>query len=233
MACALPHPLISAITNRHLLSDRDDEACERLVEWSAAVARAGVDVLQIRERGLADAALARLVRGVLAATAGCPVRVLVNDRTDVAIAAGAAGVHLPSSAPPAATVRRLAPDGFVIGRSVHAGDDVSALERDGGCDYLTFGTVFRSTSKPDDQRPAGVESLRRVCAATSLPVLAIGGVTVALAAEAAGAGAAGVAAIGLFLDLWRPGTPADDRTGRLAATVAALRASFASVGRDA
>jgi thiamine-phosphate pyrophosphorylase len=230
MTAPLPRPLISAITSRRLLSKRDGEACERLVEWSAAVARAGVDILQIRERGLDDASLARLVRNVLAAAAGSRVKVLVNDRTDIALATGAAGVHLPSSAFPAAAVRLIAPDGFLVGRSVHAGDDLAALERAGGCDYLTFGTVFPSTSKPADHRTAGVEELRRACAATSLPVLAIGGVTVPLAAEAARAGAAGVAAIGLFLDGWRPescpdGTN-DGRAARLADTVTALRTTF-------
>jgi thiamine-phosphate pyrophosphorylase len=231
MTASFPQPLISAISNRRLLSDRDGQACERLVAWSAAVARAGIDILQIRERGLDDASLARLVRDVLAAAAGSRVKVLVNDRTDIALATGAAGVHLPSSALPAAAVRRIAPDGFLIGRSVHVGDDLAALERAGGCDYLTFGTVFPSTSKPAGHEPAGVEGLRRACAATSLPVLAIGGVTSPRAAQAAGAGAAGVAAIGLFLDSWRPGRPTgstdDGRAAQLADTVTALRATFA------
>jgi thiamine-phosphate pyrophosphorylase len=240
MIAVLPRPLVAAVSNRRLLSERDDEACEQLVEWSAAIGRADVDILQIRERGLDDGSLARLVCHVLGATAGTRVRVLVNERTDIALATGAAGVHLPSSAPAAATVRRIAPTGFLIGRSVHAGDDVAALERAGGCDYLTFGTVFSSTSKPADHRPAGVGELRRVCAATSLPVLAIGGVTVTLAAQAAGAGAAGVAAIGLFLDPWRPersspGVARGDNEGgaaRLASTVAALRAACTSATRE-
>ena len=164
------------------------------------------------------------MRGVLSAVSGTGVRVVVNDRIDVAIAAGAAGVHLPSSAPAAARVRRLVPSGFLIGRSVHAGDDLGALERAGGCDYLTFGTVFRSAGKPPDHRPAGIESLRRAGAATRLPVLAIGGITVAVAAEVTGAGAAGVAAIGLFLDSWRPGAHGEGPAAQLAAVVAALRA---------
>jgi thiamine-phosphate pyrophosphorylase len=228
-----PEPLISAVTNRRLLGERDPEACARLLEWSAAVARAGVDILQIRERGLDDGSLARLVRGVVAATAGSGARVLVNDRPDIAVAAGAAGVHLSSSGPPAAAVRRIAPDGFVIGRSVHAGDDLAALERDGGCDYLMFGTVFPSASKPADHHIAGVEELRRACAATSLPVLAIGGITVPLAARAARAGAAGVAAIGLFLEPWDVGQRDDERATRLAHAVAALRATFVAAAREA
>ena len=224
MAGPLPRPLISAVSNRRLLGAHDGDACAQLIEWSAAVAGAGVDILQIRERELSDASLAQLVRGVLSAVSGTGVRVVVNDRIDVAIAAGAAGVHLPSSAPAAARVRRLVPSGFLIGRSVHAGDDLGALERAGGCDYLTFGTVFRSGGKPPDHQPAGIESLRRACAATRLPVLAIGGITVAVAAEVTAAGAAGVAAIGLFLDSWRPGAHGEGPAAQLAAVVAALRA---------
>jgi thiamine-phosphate pyrophosphorylase len=224
-------PVISAVTNRRLLSDRDDEACDRLVEWSAAVAKADVDILQIRERGLEAATLARLVRDVLAASAGSRMRVVVNDRIDIALAVSAAGVHLPSAAPSAAVVRRIVSDGFLIGRSVHATDDLAQIERTGGCDYLTFGTVFLSAGKPEGHAVAGVEALGRACAATTLPVLAIGGMTVPLAAEAARAGAAGIAAIGLFLDPWRgPGGPAD-RAARLADTVAALRAAFSAASR--
>ncbi len=155
--------------------------------------------------------------------------VLVNDRVDVALATGAAGVHLPSTAPAVAVVRRLVPDGLLVGRSVHVGDDVREIERQGGCDYLTFGTVFPSAGKPKGHAVAGVEALCRVCASTSLPVLAIGGLTVRLAAEAARAGAAGVAAIGLFADPWRHESRDTDRTQRLVETVATLRAAFAAV----
>lgn len=225
-------PVISAVTNRRLFGNRDDEACDQLVEWSAAVSKADVDVLQIRERGLDDAVLARLVRDVLAGAAGRGMRVLVNDRVDVALATGAAGVHLPSTAPPVAVVRRIVPDVLLVGRSVHAGDDLREIERQGGCDYLTFGTVFPSAGKPKGHAVAGVEALGRVCARTSLPVLAIGGLTVSLAAEAARAGAAGVAAIGLFADPWQSERRDSDRTQRLVETVAALRAAFAALPRN-
>ena len=225
-------PVISAVTNRHLFGSRDDEACDQLVEWSAAVSKADVDVLQIRERGLDDAILARLVRDVLAGAAGSGMRVLVNDRADVALAAGAAGVHLPSTAPAVAVMRRILPDVLLLGRSVHTDDDLREIERQGGCDYLTFGTVFPSAGKPKGHPVAGVEALGRACASTSLPVLAIGGLTVSLAAEAARAGAAGVAAIGLFADSWRNERRDSDRTQRLVETVAALRAAFAVLPRN-
>ena len=98
---------------------------------------------------------------------------------------------------PAARVRAIAPAGFVIGRSVHAAEEAVAVERDGSLDYLLFGTVFATDSKPGIP-PAGVERLAAVCASASLPVLAIGGMTVSSLAMVARTGAAGFAAIGLF-----------------------------------
>lgn len=161
-------------------------------------ARAGVDLIQIRERSLDDRSLLTLVRATIDAAAGTGARVLVNDRLDVAIAAGAAGVHLRGDSMAAADVRRLAPAGFIVGRSVHGVREAEEVERGGGCDYLVFGTVFESASKPAGHAVAGVDALGRVCAAVSLPVLAIGGVTLANAAQVVAAGASGVAAIGLF-----------------------------------
>ncbi len=161
-------------------------------------ARAGVDLIQIRERSLDDRSLLALVRAAIAAAAGTGARVLVNDRLDVAIAAGAAGVHLRGDSMAAAEARRLAPAGFIVGRSVHGVREAEDAERAGGCDYLVFGTVFESASKPAGHAAAGVDALGRVCAAVSLPVLAIGGVTLANAARVVAAGASGVAAIGLF-----------------------------------
>jgi thiamine-phosphate diphosphorylase len=123
--------------------------------------------------------------------------VLVNDRFDVALAAGAHGVHLRSDSFPASRLRTRAPRGFLIGRSVHSVADAVAAAADDGVDYLIFGTVFASGSKPD--RPAaGLRELAAVAGATRLPVLAIGGVTAGTIADVMRAGAAGVAGISMF-----------------------------------
>jgi thiamine-phosphate diphosphorylase len=121
-------------------------------------------------------------------------RVLINDRADVALAAGAHGVHLPSHGLPVAAVRGLA-DHWIVGRSMHDGDNVSAS---GGADYLLFGTVFPSLSKPG-QAAAGIEALQRAVGASPVPVIAIGGITPDRARQCLESGAVGVAAIGLFL----------------------------------
>jgi thiamine-phosphate pyrophosphorylase len=153
--------------------------------------------VQVRERDLDGGPLARLVARCVEAVSGTRTRVLVNDRLDVALAAGAHGVHLRGDSIPASRARAIAPSGFLIGKSVHSVAEVSAVMADGGADYLVFGTVFPSASKPG-QAPAGAAALAGIVAATSLPVLAVGGVTRETARRVAQAGAAGLAAIGLF-----------------------------------
>jgi thiamine-phosphate diphosphorylase len=128
---------------------------------------------------------------------GTRTRVLVNDRVDVALAAAAHGVHLRADSMPAPRIRRIAADSFLIGRSVHSIADVRRAEEEGGVDYLLFGTVFETASKPG-VAAAGDAALREAVSATRLPVLAIGGVTPATLPRVAAAGAAGFAAIGLF-----------------------------------
>lgn len=169
-------------------------------------------MIQIRERQFDDRSLLRFAQEVIEAVRPAGARVLVNDRLDIALASGADGVHLKSDGPSVIDVRRIVPRDFVIGRSVHSDDEATAVESAGGCDYLLYGTVFRSASKPDDHPLAGIDGLRRTCALVSLPVIAIGGVSVARVPEIVAAGAAGIAAISLFAE-----------AGDLAAVTAAVR----------
>lgn len=186
-------PVLCMITDRRRLGPGGDELLVRRV---GAAARAGVHLIQVRERDLDGGPLMRLVQRCVDAVAGTRARILVNDRIDVALAAGAHGVHLRGDSFAASRARVLAPPGFLIGRSVHAVRDATAAMAD-DADYLMFGTVFATTSKPG-QAAAGVEALAGIVEATPLPVLAVGGVTQATAGRVARAGAAGVAAIGLF-----------------------------------
>lgn len=170
-----------------------------LVERAARAAGRGASIIQVRERDLDDRALIDLVKRVVEAVRDAGVRVLVNDRADVAIAAGAAGVHLRGDSSPAARVRAIVPPEFVIGRSVHTLDEIDAVMAGGGCDYLMFGTVFPSAGKPADHPVAGLDGLARACARSTLPVIAIGGMTPEREADVARAGAAGLAAVGWFM----------------------------------
>jgi thiamine-phosphate diphosphorylase len=190
---------------RHFVTDRRrfDLSIDELVARAANAVRAGVDVIQVRERDLPDGQLIALVRRIAGVAAGTGTRVVVNDRADIAIAAGAAGVHLRGDSLPASRVAAFAAahGGFVIGRSVHSLADVDAAVAGGGCDYLLFGTVFPSAGKPGGHPVAGLDALRAVCARSPLPVIAIGGMTAENATLVRDAGAAGFAAVGLFMRL--------------------------------
>lgn len=168
-----------------------------LPDLVARAAAAGVDLVQVRERGLEARELGALVARCRLAVEGSGARLLVNDRLDIALAEGAHGVHLPSGGLAPAAVRVRAGPGFLIGRSVHSVEEAVGVTAEGGPDFLVFGTVFPSRSKPGVE-PAGLAQLSATVAATGLPVLAIGGITEATLRDVAGTGAAGVAAIGFL-----------------------------------
>jgi thiamine-phosphate pyrophosphorylase len=168
------------------------------VAYASEAAEAGIDLLQVREPDLDDVTLLRLVEQICDATRGSSTRVLVNDRVDIALAAGAAGVHLRGSSYPAARARTLLGDAAIVGRSVHEASEAAAVDAAGGLDYLIFGTVFATRSKPEGHRLAGLEGLAAAVRACRRPVLAIGGVREEHIHQIAQTGAAGVAAIALF-----------------------------------
>jgi thiamine-phosphate pyrophosphorylase len=160
----------------------------------------GVDFVQVRERDLEARDLAALVADVVAAARGSRTRVLVNDRVDVALACGADGVHLRADSMPVPAVRRLAPPPFLVGRSIHSADEARLAV---GADYVIAGTVFPTASKPDAHPVLGVAGLAAIVRETAVPVLAIGGITADRVPDVLAAGAAGYAAIGLFIDTVR------------------------------
>jgi thiamine-phosphate pyrophosphorylase len=149
----------------------------------------------VRERDLTTADLADLVSDLVRLRRGTRTRVVVNDRVDVAVACGADGVHLRGDSISADAVRRIAPPGFLVGRSVH---NVNEARTAGPVDYLIAGTIFATASKPAAVL-LGVDALKRVVEAVRVPVLAIGGVSIDHVPAVATTGAAGVAAIGLFI----------------------------------
>ena len=184
-------PLICLVTGDH---GREQQTLELI----AAAVRAGVELIQVREHRFDDRALVALTRRAVDLARDSASRIIVNDRADIALAAGASGVHLRGSSFAAGRVRALAPPGFLIGRSVHTLSEATAVEASGGCDYLLFGTVFASSSKPSNHTIAGLEALRAVCGAVRLPVIAIGGISVETARPVADAGASGIAGISVF-----------------------------------
>lgn len=177
-----------------LVSDRDD------LSLLPALAEAGVDGFQVRAKGVTTRDLVALTRAVLDAVRPYDARVLVNDRLDVALAAGADGVHLGADDLAVADARRLAPE-LIVGATcrTRAGAEAAAAD---GADYAGFGPLFATTSKDGLPAPLGVEALHE--AAGVLPLVAIGGLSAPTAAEARAAGAHGVAVIGA---IWRQPDP--------------------------
>jgi thiamine-phosphate pyrophosphorylase len=183
----------------------------------------GIDLIHVRERDLEAGPLAALVAELLLITSGTSTRLVVNDRIDVALACGADGVQLRGDSIPVAAARRIAPPGFLIGRSVHGvGEAIAAA----AADYLVAGTVFPSASKAAGMPLLGVEGLRAIVRAVDRPVLAIGGVTDARLGEVADAGAAGFAAIGLFLPSRADAEVGDGRLAELRHSVKRARSRF-------
>ena len=185
-------PVLCLITDRQRAGGVD-----ALAARVAAAARAGAHLVQVRERDLDGGPLLEVVRRCLDAVAGTRTRVVVNDRLDVALAARAHGVHLRGDSTPASRVREVAPDGFLVGRSVHAAGEAVAVAAAGGLDYLVFGPVFPTSSKPGHPG-VGLTALEEVVRATALPVLALGGMSWPVLDAIVRAGAAGMSGIGLF-----------------------------------
>ena len=152
-----------------------------------------IDFLQIRERDLSGRELTALTRTVLAA-AHPHVRVLVNDRADVAIACGAHGVHLRGHAFAPLRIRPIAPAEFVISVACHSVEDVVRAEQE-GADLALLAPVFETPGKGPS---LGLAEFSRAAQSVRIPVLALGGVTRADIARCVDAGGAGVAGIRLF-----------------------------------
>lgn len=179
----------------------EEDLPDGLVEQARIAASSGCQLIQIREKDLAPGALLSLTRRVIDVARGA--RILVNDRLDVALAAGADGVHLPVSSLPPAEARAIAdraglPD-FVIGVSTHSLEEALAAES-GHADFIVTGPVFETPSKAAYGPPMGLERLGEICSRIRIPVLALGGITIDNFDRPLRAGAAGIAGIGIFSD---------------------------------
>ncbi len=214
-------PLLCYVTDRRVLEGAEGaEPDTFLMPKIVAEVADGLDWIQIREKDLSGKELSQITQDALQAassaaspTARGPIsstdgprraRILVNDRLDVALAARAGGVHLGEHSLPPQEARRLADSlgresDFLIGVSCHSLDAARKAE-EAGADYLFFGPVFATPSKAAYGAPQGLERLAEVCRAVSIPVLAIGGITLENATACISAGASGIAAIRLFQD---------------------------------
>ena len=171
-----------------------------LLSLARAAVEANVDLLQIRERNLSAKVLYKLTASAADITRTSHTKLLVNDRADVAAAAGADGVHLATNSLSAEVVRNAFGDDFLIGVSTHSlTEAVSA--RAGGADFVVFGPVFDTPTKEKYGEPRGLKQLETVTSELApFPVLALGGLTLERVSDCIEAGAQGIAAIRMLND---------------------------------
>ena len=158
--------------------------------------------LQLRAKRMCAADLRRTAARLLPICHAAGVPLCVNDRLDVALAAGADGVHLGQDDLPLRDALRIrASQRLMIGVSTHSLVQAEAAARE-GADYIGFGPVFATRTKPNPEPATGLDRLREVCAAVSLPVVAIGGITLATVDAVAATGASAAAVIAAVDDAW-------------------------------
>jgi thiamine-phosphate pyrophosphorylase len=167
---------------------------ERAAARAARLLAGGPTMLQVRAKGASAAALAALARAVLPLARATGVPLCVNDRLDVALAVGAPAVHLGQDDLPLGEARAVAAGRLVIGISTHNPAQAAAAVA-GGADYIGFGPIFATMTKANPDPVVGLEVLRQVAAAATIPVVAIGGITLARASAVAASGAAAAALI--------------------------------------
>ena len=165
----------------------------------------GAQLLQLRAKDAPSGQLLDWADAICAAAAPCGATVIVNDRVDIALMAGAAGVHVGQDDMPPGAVRRIAPEPFLIGRSTHTSDQVARAAGE-PVDHIAIGPVFGTTSKDTGYAPVGLAMVAQAARnAAGRPVVAIGGITLERAPSVIEAGAASVAVIA---DLLSTGDPA-------------------------
>ena len=186
-----PAPCLMLITDRNRLRGRP------LAEVASLAVDGGANVVQLREKELPTNDLYELAITLRAILRGRAL-LLVNDRVDVALAAGADGVHLPERSLPGGAVREIAGESCIIGRSIHSVEAaVRAMEE--GADFVQVGTLYETASKPGGT-PAGVELVSAVAGAVRMPIVAVGGITAENVAGVVEAGGDGIAVIGAIMD---------------------------------
>jgi thiamine-phosphate pyrophosphorylase len=180
---------------RYYITDRHGAGgAAPLLRYVEAALRNGVDLLQVREKDLSARELLALVERIVELAKPFTTQILVNTRADIAIAAGAHGVHLPAASLSPRILRRIAPSGFRIGVSTHTLAEIQTAQSE-SADFVVYGPIFPTASKSGC---LGLDALRQAVRLSTIPILALGGITAANAQSCLDAGAAGIAGISLF-----------------------------------
>jgi thiamine-phosphate pyrophosphorylase len=181
------------------ITDRQGLGITLLEPRLQAAIEAGVDLIQLREKDLPCRELFGLAESAVTISQGSKTRIVINDRLDVALAAGAHGVHLGGQSAPPEVVRHQVDKDFLVGVSCHSMEESLKAEA-AGADYILLGPVFDTPSKRRYGPPLGLNKLSEVAKRIKIPLLALGGITVERVRPCIEAGATGIAAIRLFQD---------------------------------
>ena len=179
----------------YLVTDRHQTGGRSLREVVHAALRAGVRAVQLREKDLPTRALLALARDLAELARMYDAGVLVNDRADVCLAAGSAGVHLPAAGLPASAARDLVGPDRLIGVSAHSADEAARAEKE-GADFIVLGPIFETPTKRAFGPPIGLRELEHARTRCRVPLFGIGGITKDRVRDVLKAGARGVAVIG-------------------------------------
>ena len=180
------------------ITDDADDRRGTLVDRVAAAVRGGATSVQVRLKTAPPREVVEITRAIMARTS---VPVIVNDRSDIALAAGAAGVHVGEADLPVTAIRRFAPPNFIIGASLGSDAELANAK---SADYVGIGPVFGSDSKDDAGSAIGVDGFKRLAGMVEVPAVAVGGITADRALQITVHGAAGVAVIN---SIFRPDDP--------------------------
>jgi len=179
----------------YLVTDRHRTDGRPLRDVVHAALRAGVRAVQLREKDLPTRALLALARDLVKLARPYGAQVFINDRVDICLASGSAGVHLPAAGLPVPVVRRLLGPDRVIGRSAHSADDAIRAETE-GADFVVLGPIFDTPSKRAFGAPIGLHELEHTRMRCRTPIFGIGGITSDCVRDVMQAGAQGVAVVG-------------------------------------
>ena len=178
----------------HVITDTTIQSRFTHSQLAGMAIKGGADTVQFRQKTSTTRDVLKMAQEVQAVCARHNVPLIVNDRADIALAVGSAGVHFGQDDLPVSVGRRLFPPNSIIGASART--EVKIMEAIAeGADYIGFGPIRQTSSKPDAEAPKGLDALARMCEIAQCPVIAIGGITVEDVYDVIRAGAHGVAVI--------------------------------------
>jgi thiamine-phosphate pyrophosphorylase len=171
------------------ITDDAEEQRSTLVDRVAAAVRGGATSVQVRLKRATPREVVEITKAIVSKV---PVPVIVNDRADIALAAGAAGVHVGEADLPVIAIRRFAPASFIIGASLGGEAELANAKE---ADYVGIGPLFATDTKGDAGKAIGIAGFQKLAALAGRPAVAVGGLSAESAAQVMAAGGAGVAVI--------------------------------------